>query len=116
MYIFDGGTALLEIAGMVYEFKEKHYRYPQSLEDLIMNNSQSYPNIRKVFDFYQDCGFQIKYCVTDKSIVRITLIDGDAIFLCINDATKYYFYVNSVLIREYRRNNDGNIVDERTYE
>jgi hypothetical protein len=122
MYVYgeslaSGLDALKEMEIWVYCYTRKYDVLPQSLNDLIENTpSDPAQRIRNLYSLYlEKRAYIINFELVNKNRIKITIRDGNTIFVLENENNRNFFYINEQLVIEYSRDEFGRIFDYKEF-
>jgi hypothetical protein len=103
-----------QMIGQLEAFKSVHLRFPISLNEMITKPHVSY-DLKSHLNICQRNRFIISYFLIANNEMIIKLQDNNTIYECKTIRNTFYFYKNGMLIREYYRNDNGEIINEKSY-
>jgi hypothetical protein len=105
---------LERLVGNIEIFKEMHSRFPTSLDEMTTESPASY-NVKRLLEICRTSGFGVSYLLINENEIVVTIQEEDLIYECRNDKNTFYFFKNRILIREYTRDANGNVTNEKSY-
>jgi hypothetical protein len=105
---------LERIVGKIEIFKKMHSRFPISLDEMITEPPANY-DVKGLLAICRRSGFGISYLLINTNEILVQIQEENLIYECRNNENRFFFFRNGVLIREYTRDSNGNVMNEKSY-
>jgi len=105
----NGFDVIGKIVGWVEDFRDAQLRMPDSLDELL----EILPNRKGMFAIFLEAGYIITYSYINIDTMQIKVQSESNLHECKNEHYTYYFYLNGTPTREYTRDSDGKLINER---
>jgi hypothetical protein len=105
---------LEHLIGKIEVFKSIHSRFPTSLDEMITEASTNY-DITGFLEICRRSGFNVSYLLSSEDEILVKIKEKSWTYECRNDGRRFCFFKDGTLIREYSRDNSGNIINEKSY-